>query len=301
MAIAERPVNRSIVAMLYDFDKTLTPLDMQEFAFFPAIGTEAAEFWQRADSISDTQVMDMILASMYLMWEACQEKNIPMTRDFLRECGGPIQFFPGLPDWFDRINAYGEEHGVVIEHYIISSGLKEIIEGTELSSYFKKIFASEYFYDESGLARWPLNSVNYTGKTQYLFRVNKGILDISDDHVMSAYIPEDDRRIPFENMIYIGDGLTDIPCMKLVRSQGGYSIAVHPPGGYKTVDFLQRQRRVNFVTEADYRPESELSKVTEEIIMKIATRSRIQKHQAQQERQNALLHAKTLEGAADSE
>lgn len=296
MVIDERPDNQPIVALLYDFDKTLTPLDMQEYAFFPAIGTEASEFWERADSISDTQVMDMILASMYMMHEACQTQDIPMTREFLNSCGGPIEFFPGLPDWFEQINARGEECGVQIEHYIISSGLKEIIEGTAVAPYFKKIFASEYLYDESGHAQWPLNSVNYTGKTQYIFRVNKGILDISDDHVMSAYIPVGERRVPFENMIYIGDGFTDIPCMKLVRSNGGCSVAVHPPGGYKSVDFLQRQRRVNFVTEADYRPESELSLVVNQFIEKVAITNKIQQHQAKQEKENQLLFAKSQEG-----
>lgn len=278
------------VALLYDFDKTLCPLDMQEYGFLPRIGKDAKSFFSQADSLSDTQVMDMILASMYMMLEAAKENGIEMTRSFLQSCGSSIEFYPGIPDWFERMTKRGDALGIEVEHYIISSGLKEIIEGSGVAHCFKEIFASEYFYDKNGMARWPLNSVNYTGKTQYLFRINKGILDISDDHVMSAYIPHEQRRVPFQNMIYIGDGLTDIPCMKLVRSKGGYSIAVHPKDQYHRVDFLQRQGRVNFTAVADYREGAFLDELVEGMLHEMAHRSRMNLLQLEQETQNQIQH-----------
>jgi len=195
---------------------------------------------------------------------------VSIRRNEFVKMGKDLQFFPGVIDWFKRINSIGDELGLSVEHYIISSGLREIIEGSSIYKEFKDVFACEYLYNENDVACWPKNAVNYTTKTQFLFRINKGVLDISNDNDLNTYTPEDDRPVPFRNMIYIGDGLTDVPCMKLVKINGGYSIAVFQRGKKNKVEDLITNNRVNFIEPADYSEGSDLDKTVKLILSKMA-------------------------------
>lgn len=265
-------MKKPIVAIMYDFDKTLCTKDMQEYAFIPALGMNSVAFWGETNALTDAEEMDNILAYMYKMVEKAREKKVPITRDTFREMGRSVEFFDGVLSWFDRINEYGEQAGVRIEHYIVSSGIKEIIEGTPIAEKFKKIYACEFMYDYNGTIQWPKFAVNYTAKTQFLFRINKGVLTIDSKSAdkLNQYTPENERRVPFRNMIYIGDGLTDVPCMKLVKSNGGQSIAVYDQGkGREAAHNLLKADRVNFVATADYGSGSDIETIVQAIIKKI--------------------------------
>lgn len=265
-------MKKPIVAIMYDFDKTLCTKDMQEYAFIPALGMSSSAFWGEANALTDSEEMDNILAYMYKMVEKAREKKVPITRDTFRKMGRSVEFFDGVLSWFDRINEYGDQAGVRIEHYIVSSGIKEIIEGTAIAEKFKKIYACEFMYDYNGSIQWPKFAVNYTAKTQFLFRINKGVLTIDSKSAdkLNQYTPENERRVPFRNMIYIGDGLTDVPCMKLVKSNGGQSIAVYDQGKDREAALnLLKADRVNFVAAADYGPGSDIETIVQAIIKKI--------------------------------
>lgn len=217
---------------------------------------------------------------MYMMISMAKHMNI--TKESLRAMGRDIEFYPGVEEWFDRINGIGEKCGVQVEHYIISSGVSEIIEGSAIGDRFKAIFAASFCYDGDGHPIWPATAVNYTSKTQYLFRINKGILDVTNDSDLNAYTPHHKRRIPFSNMIYIGDGLTDVPCMKMTKQRGGYSIAVHAPGNTDISDDMLLQERADFAVEADYRQGAELEQVAGELFRRIrATHDLTQRHDRQ--------------------
>ena len=264
--------NKPIVALIYDFDGTLSPGNMQEFAFIEAIGANKAEFWKENTELAKSQDADQILTYMYLMLKKAREKNISLKRDSFKEFGNSVELFQGVETWFDRINSYGKDKGVIIEHYINSSGLKEMIEGTKIGKKFKQIFACSYLYSIDGVADWPSVSVNFTNKTQFLFKINKGIDSIYESTKINEFIPENERRVPFSNMIYFGDGETDIPCMKLVKQQGGHSIAVFQPRKTKKkerAEKLIREDRVNFVCPADYSEDKEVDLVVKTIIDKI--------------------------------
>ena len=211
--------------MIYDFDKTLTDKDMQDYGFIPSLGMTPEDFWRDCNKMAHEKKMDGILAMMYFMIERARGKSV-LTADTLKELGKDVNYYPGVTEWFDAVNEYGKSKGVVIEHYIISSGLKKIIEGTEIAKNFCEIFASEFVYDEYGVPYWPAVALNYTSKIQFLYRINKGIFDVSDDKNLNDSMEERNRRIPFCNMIYIGDGLTDVPSMKVTRLNGGHSIGV---------------------------------------------------------------------------
>jgi len=265
-------MKKPIVAIMYDFDKTLCTKDMQEYGFIDSLDMSPAAFWGEAKALTDEQEMDSILAYMYKMVEKAREKKVPITKDVFHELGSKVEYFAGVLTWFDRINKIGEEIGVRVEHYIVSSGIKEIIEGTEIAQYFKKIYACEFMYDYAGMIQWPKFAVNYTAKTQFLFRINKGVLTIDSQSAdkLNQFTPEDERRVPFRNMIYIGDGLTDVPCMKLVKSNGGQSIAVYDPEKGKTAaTALLSAERVNFIVRADYGEGSEIETVVTSIMKKI--------------------------------
>lgn len=259
-----------VIAIMYDFDKTLSTKDMQEYEFFPSLGMRPDEFWKESNQLAAREGMDRILASMYMMIQKSNEKKRPIHRQKFVELGAGVEYFEGVTDWFDRINNLGHQLGVTIEHYVISSGLKEIIEGSRISKEFKKIYACEFHYDQNGIADWPKMVVNYTTKTQFLFRINKGILEVSDDEGLNKYLHKDGRRIPFRNMIYIGDGLTDVPCMQLVKSNGGQSIAVYQPRKKKKVAELLTDGRVDFIVQADYTEGGELDSIVKIILEKIA-------------------------------
>ena len=263
-------MNKPIIALLYDFDKTLCTQDMQNYAFIPSLGMDPDSFWKEANTFGWQQEMDGILAYMYTMLRKCNELGIPLTRESLVEKGRSIELFPGVKEWFGRINAFGESLGVEIEHYVLSSGLKEIIEGSGISHEFKMVYASEFYYDETGTPVWPKLDVNFTAKTQFVYRINKGVLAVSNDKDLNASMPDDSKRIPFTNMIYVGDGLSDVPCMKMMRAYGGQAIAVYQAGNRLGVEELLSRGRVDFIFPADYREGTALDSTVKNIIRKMA-------------------------------
>lgn len=250
---------KPIVAIMYDFDKTLSPKDMQEYGFISGLGMDSDEFWEKSRINMVTHNMDQILAYMLTILQEAKDKML-LTRDVFNELGKDVKLFNGLKTWFKRVNEYGEKLGVEVEHYIISSGLKEIIEGTEIAREFKEIYAAGYCYNDKNIPIWPAMAVNYTSKTQFLFRINKGVLDVTEHKGLNESTPEDKKRVPFRNMIYIGDGLTDVPCMKLVKGNGGNSIAVYYEEK-ETADSLIAQGRVDFAVKADYSENSEMEEI----------------------------------------
>ncbi|MDD5808055.1 MAG: HAD family hydrolase [Oscillospiraceae bacterium] len=261
---------RPIIAFLYDFDKTLCTTDMQDYAFIPSLGYTPGEFWGIANSFGRKNRMDGLLAYMYTMIDECRKKNIRLDREYLVSCGRSIELFPGVKDWFARINAFGAQQGVQVEHYVLSSGLKEIIEGSGISHEFKEIYACEFLYNEDGLAYWPKLDVNFTNKTQFVYRINKGVLDIANDKDLNASMPDDSKRIPFTNMIYVGDGLSDVPCMKMMRAYGGQAVAVYQDGNRPGVEDLLAKGRVDFIFPADYSEGTMLDTTMKNIIRKMA-------------------------------
>lgn len=262
---------KPIVALCYDFDKTLSPDDMQSQGFIQDIGfKDVSIFWDESNSLATDNLMDQNLAWMYEMKKHSEGKKL-FTKDTLRKHGESLALFPGVERWFDRINEYGDMVGVKVEHYIISSGLKEIIEGTTIASKFKQIYASSFLFDKNDVGIWPAQVVNYTNKTQFLFRIEKGVLDISDESV-NDYVPSDQLAVPYRNMIYIGDSATDIPCMEVVNSHGGYSIGVY---NAKTKDKRKvykmiRDNRIKFFAPADYSEDGELDHLVKAIIDRTA-------------------------------
>lgn len=261
---------KTVVALLYDFDKTLCTQDMQNYSFIPSLGMSPHDFWEETNVFVEENQMDGILAYMYRMVRKSREKGVPLTRETLRQCGQDISFFPGVTDWFTRISRFGELLGVEVEHYVISSGLREIIEGTEIANYFKEVYACEFFYDENGIPVWPKLAVNFTAKTQFIYRINKGVLNVSDDKALNASMPDEHKRISFVNMVYIGDGLSDVPCMKMMRSYGGQAIAVYQDANRSAVEELLRKERVDFIYPADYRAGSPLENTVKNILRKMA-------------------------------
>lgn len=257
------------IAIMYDFDSTLAPDNMQEFSLIPALGYQTEEFWEMVSRCTHENQMDSLLSALYVIAKVAREKNVPLTREKMHELGKAIYFYPGVETYFDRINQYGEEKGVQIEHFLISSGNKELVEGCKIYPYFTKIFASEYHYGEDGIADWPAVSVNYTNKTQFLYRINKNSLDITDNKSVNAHLSKKQRDIPFTQMIYIGDGYTDVPCMQVVKDNGGFSIAVYTPESIKVASSLVKDGRVNFAAEADYTENSRLDTIIKAIIDKI--------------------------------
>ena len=259
-----------IVAFLYDFDKTLCTTDMQDYAFIPSLGYTPAEFWRIANSFGWENHMDGLLAYMYTMIDECRKKGVRLNREYLVGCGRAVELFPGVKDWFARINAFGGSLGVSVEHYVLSSGLKEIIEGSGVAHEFKEIYACEFLYGSDGVAMWPKLDVNFTNKTQFVYRINKGVLDVANDRDLNASMPDDSKRVPFTNMIYVGDGLSDVPCMKMMRAYGGQAVAVYQDGNRAAVEGLLAAGRVDFIFPADYREGTMLDKTMKNILRKMA-------------------------------
>lgn len=262
-------MTKPIVAIMYDFDKTLCTRDMQEYTFIPSVGMQPHEFWNHTAEVAAAETMDSILTYMYCMVEKAQQSGNPLTRESLVSCGKDIEYHPGVEGWFERINRYAEEAGVQLEHYVLSSGLKEIIEGTSIAKYFKRIYACEFMYKD-GQALWPKMAVNYTNKTQFVYRINKGVLDINNDTDLNNSRPDSEKRVFFSNMIYIGDGLTDVPCMKLVKQSGGHSIAIYSQGQQHKAAPLLRHERVDWMFEADYSEGSELDRTMKLLLQNLA-------------------------------
>jgi len=264
-----------IVAFLYDFDKTLCTTDMQNYAFIPSLGMTPSEFWAVANGFGRANRIDSILAYMYAMVRESERKGRPFTRQDLVEKGRDIVLYPGVQDWFGRINRFGAAQGVQVEHYIISSGLREIIEGSSISGEFKEIYASEFYYDETGRPVWPKLAVNFTNKTQFVYRINKGVLDVSDDKTLNDSMPDDSKRVPFVNMVYLGDGLSDVPCMKMMRAYGGQAIAVYQESNRAGVEDLMAKGRVDYIFPADYREGTGLDLTVKNIIRKMSIADRL--------------------------
>ena len=265
-ASAPARFDKKTIALVYDFDGTLSPRPMQEYSFLPQLGIAPADFWAETTRIAREQQADPLITYMHLMYKMAREKGLRIDRDDLVRQGADVALFPGVEDWFGEIANYigirAEIAGVEIRHYLVSSGLTEIIEGTAIRRYFHNVFASEYWFDAYELP-FPKRVITDTGKTQYLFRINKGIEDLGES--INAHMPEAARPIPFRNMIYFGDGETDVPSMALMRKSGGHAIAVHPEErgkGYDTCVELFRAGRVDFYAEADYRRGSDLFKRT---------------------------------------
>ncbi|MDR0915024.1 MAG: haloacid dehalogenase-like hydrolase [Oscillospiraceae bacterium] len=261
---------RPIIALMYDFDKTLCADYMQNYGFVPSLGMKQEDFWKETNILCVQENMDSTLAYMYKMVLESANRNTPLKREKLVEMGAKIQFYKGLDTWFDRINNFGNSVGADVEHYVISSGLTEIINGTPLSDKFTKIFACEFVYDENGNAVWPKVCVNYTNKTQFVYRINKGVLEISNDTDLNRSMPDDSKRIPFCNMIYIGDGLSDVPCMKMMKAYGGKAIAVYEPANRTPVEELLQKERVDFIYPTDYSPNTGLEVTVKNIIRQMA-------------------------------
>lgn len=257
------------LALIYDFDGTLSPGNMQEYDFIPAIGKQKEDFWSKSTQMADLYDADPILTYMNEMIRQANSSGVSLRREAFRESGSKVKLFEGVDQWFNRINKYGQSRGIEIEHYINSSGIKEMIEGTPIAKYFKHIYACSFLYSVDGVAYWPGVAVNYTTKTQFLFKINKGISAVSDTTLINRFIPEKEREVPFEDMIYIGDGTTDIPCMRLVKEKHGNAIAVYDPAhGHLegSITQLLDDDRVNFIAPADYSRDSRLDKLVKAII-----------------------------------
>ncbi len=272
------------VALIYDFDGTLAPGNMQEYDFIPAVGKSNREFWNDANVLAETQDADPVLAYMARMIQEAQSKGLSLRREAFQESGRNIRYYRGVEEWFSRMNEYAAKHGIKLLHYVNSSGMKEIIEGTSIAKEFKHIYACSFLYNVDGIAYWPAVAVNYTNKTQFIFKINKGVESVYDTRMVNQYMEENLRPVPFKRMIYVGDGMTDIPCMKLVKNYGGHSIAVYNPedkGKRKEMNTLIRDNRVNFVCAADYSEGSEMDTVVKSIVDKIAADLRLEQLEAE--------------------
>ena len=251
---------------------------MQEYDFIPALKVPPRHFWSKATELAVKHEADPILMYMHAMLEEAHKANIPVRKTDFRAYGKNIKLFPGVKDWFKRINAYAKDRGIRLEHFIISSGIREMVEGTSIHKAFKRIYASSFVFDVNDVAHWPALAINYTTKTQYLFRINKGSLDVYDNSVINKYVPKDQRAVPFEHMIFVGDGETDIPCMRLVKDQGGHSVAVFNSskrGTKAKAEQLVKDGRATLIAPADYQDGSSIDRAVKAIIDKIEASSRI--------------------------
>jgi haloacid dehalogenase-like hydrolase len=277
-AAAKPGFSKKTIALVYDFDGTLSPRPMQEYTFLPKIGEDPKAFWHEANSTARAHGADPLITYMHLMYKKAKSRGIRIDREDLVALGRAVELFPGVDEWFGAIADYirirAESQGVALRHYLISSGLVEIIEGTRIFPHFHNVFASEYWFEAYDVP-YPKRVITDTGKTQYLFRINKGIENLGDS--INEHMPEADRPIPFANMIYFGDGDTDVPSMAVMRKNGGHAIAVHPPGKarVKCVD-LFKAGRCDFFAPADYRRGSDLFKRTTLLIDRILADIRLE-------------------------
>lgn len=267
---------KNTIAIVYDFDGTLSPQPMQEYSLLPKIGVTANSFWASVKKETKDTASEAMLVYMRLLLEKAREHRASIKRIDLKEMASSISYFPGVEEWFERINMFVKKESnnkVKVCHYIISAGLKEILVGVSIKNKFKKIYASEYHFDHNGVAQFPKILITDTTKTQYLFRINKGKEDLSE--VINEHMPENERPIPFENIIYVGDGLTDVPSMVVTKNSGGHSIAVHKPGstpGLKMCKKLLRAERVHFIASADYKDGSSLDKKVKLLLKSVITK-----------------------------
>lgn len=271
-----------VAALVYDFDGTLAKGNLPEHSLFPLLGITTADdraaFWNDNKARASTHNSDEVLSYMKAILDRASAQGVALTRNDLVAHGKATPFFAGLDTWFDRINEHALEEGFALQHYVISSGLLELIEGTSIFGRFAKVFASAYEYDGNGHPIWPAVGINYTTKTQFLFRINKGILNSHDNKEINNWQPKDKRAVPFTRMIFIGDGDTDIPSMKMVRYQGGQAVAVFDPDEFKTAPYQRRMKkliaeeRVDYVAPADYSEGSQLELTVRGILGRINTK-----------------------------
>jgi len=267
-------MNLKEVALIYDFDDTLVIGNVQEYGYIDSLRMKKEDFWSEVAIIMKEKHVDRVLAYMYLMYTKSIENNLPLTKDMLMRLGENVKFAEGVEDWFERVTTYGKEIGLNIHHYIISSGIREMIMGTKIANKFDNVFACSFLYNDLGEAIWPAIAINYTNKTQFLYRINKGIFDVVDEQINDHMYPWD-RFLSFKNMIYFGDGLTDVPCMKLVKEQGGKSIAVYNSTKAREVaENLINEQRVNFVSPADYTKDSKMERYIREVFKEITERQK---------------------------
>lgn len=283
------PKKLTRVAIAYDFDGTLAPGNMQEHSFIPELGMKKGEFWGEVKKLAKENDMDEILAYMEFTIRKAKEKSMSIKKANFIKYGKEIQLFSGVLEYFKLINDFAKTKNIIVDHYIISSGLREFIQGTKIKNNFKQIFASGFMYNVDEIAIWPALAVNYTNKTQFLFRISKGIENAYDNSRINKHIPEEERNIPFSRMIYIGDGETDVPAMKTIKNQGGTAIAVYDPHKRKTknkksakdVCFeLINEDRVDFVAPAIYTENSELVKLLKMLIEKISIQAELTQYHA---------------------
>lgn len=267
--------NKVKIAICYDFDGTLSPRNMQEYGFMKSFNLNAQEFWSRVDNLVGPFSADRNLGWMKAMLDVAQANGTQLTKDNLHKFSEGVELYQGVTRWFDNVNALAQTIGggnLEVQHFILSSGLKEILEALPLSRYFKRIYACSYMYDRNGVAVWPAHSINYTNKTQYLFRISKGCLDESDTSVNNRMARED-IDIPMANMLYIGDGFTDIPCMATLRKMGGHAVAVFNPERPEKQEEAQRlltDNRVDLIAPADYRATGSLYEYVKRLLIKIS-------------------------------
>ncbi|MGN1208351.1 MAG: HAD family hydrolase [Christensenellales bacterium] len=261
----------NIIAICYDYDKTLAPKGSSfDYGFFEKLGITAHEFWQEVDSLRTLNCLDDVLSYMYFAVLKAKQLGVSITKEDYANFAKNAVYYKGVETWFARINRYAKKKGLVVEHYIISSGLKEFIENTSIAKNFKKIYASTYIYDKNGEPVWPAFAINYTNKTQYLYRIKKDVLEENDKNINDKFINHN-SRIPFKNMIYIGDSETDIPCMSIVVKNGGTSIGVYEDLPIKKELMLKlfENNRINNYCYADFSENSELEKTVFKTIDKI--------------------------------
>jgi hypothetical protein len=273
------PAPQNIIAIVYDYDQTLSPNYMQDQVVFPKFGIDAKKFWARCHTLVKDEGYDNELAYMKALLDYL-DLDRPTNAE-LQSLGAKLNFFPGLPEMFDEfkttlLSAQHEAHGIHVEHYIISSGLKALIEGSRLAPYVRAIFGCEYATDREGRITFPRRVISHTQKTQFLFRINKGMLDYSQD--VNDHMPAELRPVPFDHMIYIGDGPTDVPCFTVVRQHGGHAIAVYNPDDPSRSSFKKCYQlsthadRVRHIAPADYRRGSHLRCLLEQMVEEVATR-----------------------------
>ena len=266
-------------AIVYDFDGTLARGNLQEHSFIPDLGIDHDVFWKDVRRLAKAANADEILVYMQQMIERARKAGKAVTREKLRAHGAEPLFFDGVESWFDRIDSFAADHGLELEHYVISSGIEEMIEGCSIFPKFRQVFASRFIYNERGEAVWPAVAINYTNKTQFLFRINKGIDSVWDTQAINRWMRPEERPMPFERMIFIGDGDTDIPSMKMVTSQGGCAVAVLDPDRWNDplkvshIHMLIAEDRVNYVAPADYLPSSQLDVIVKGALQRVALRA----------------------------
>lgn len=259
----------NIAAVCYDYDGTLSPGNLQENKFLPDIGRSPKDFWTEVNALSASEFIDPTIAYMRIMLTSAAKAGVAVKRESLAEWGRAQSHFPGLDTWFARQKRYAASLGLDLRHYVISSGNAEIIEASAIAPDLDGVFASRFLYDESGLAVWPALALNFTTKTQFIYRINKGAIAPADRHKINDYIPDAERPVPFSHIIYLGDGETDVACFRLTTSLGGYAIAVYDEDRERAAAYL-RQRRVSAIARADYRPGAAADNLTRARIAAIA-------------------------------